>query len=97
MLNKLSDYEQALIRVKDMPKIYLGQVVKTPLGKGIAVRLEMEYNGLYINPERSYVEVWFSTVGAKCGWVSHTYKLSELKINDRKEKLEKLDRHIQEK
>lgn len=87
----MTDYEKALNKVKNIPKIYLGQEVKTPIGKGIVVKIEMEFNGLYIIPERSIAVVWFSTSDAKCGWVCNNYKFSELQINFRKEKLQKIN------
>lgn len=85
-----SDYEKALESVKNIPKIYLGQEVKTEIGKGIVVKISMDFNGLYIRPEVSEVVVWFSTADAKSGWVSKSFMLSELKINYRKEKLLKI-------
>lgn len=94
-MNK-SDYEKALDRIKEIPQVYLGQEVKTPVGKGIVVALMMDYNGLYILPELSKVTVWFSTSGAKGGWVNTTFKLSELKINNRKDKLKKIEEKIKE-
>ena len=81
---KKSDYQKALDLVKNIPKIYLGQEVLTPIGKGIVVRIEMMYNGLYLSPEWSKVVVWFSTSDSKDGWVSHEYNISELTINYRK-------------
>ena len=86
----MTDYEKALESVKDLPKIYLGQEVDTEIGRGIVVHLEMEFNGLYIRPEVSSVVVWFSTSDSKGGWVSKSFKLSDIKINYRKEKLLKL-------
>lgn len=86
-----SDYKKGLDSVKNIQKIYLGQEVETSFGKGIVVRMEMDFNGLYIRPECSKVVVWFSCTDSKGGWVSHSFKLSEVKANYRKEKLEKLN------
>lgn len=88
-----NDYKNALERTKIIPKIYLGQEVDTPIGRGIIVSMVMEYNGLYIVPERSKAVVWFSTADAKNGWCNKEFNLSELKTlkTNRKEKLEKLN------
>jgi len=87
-----TDYEKALDRIKDFPKIYLGQEVDTPVGRGIMVSFHMDYNGLYLSPERSIAVVWFSTSESKQGWVTKQFELSELKTlqTNRKEKLNKL-------
>lgn len=87
----MSDYKNSLYKVKKIPKIYLGQEVKTPIGKGIVIKLKMDYNGLYLIPERSIAVVWFSTSEAKDGWLCKEFKLSELEINFRKEKLQKIN------
>jgi hypothetical protein len=87
-----SDYQKALDGIKSIPKIYLGQEVNTPVGRGIVVSIHMEYNGLYLSPEKSII-VWFSTSEAKGGFVNKQFELSELKISQiiRKEKLQKLN------
>lgn len=85
-----TDYEKALILIKDIPKFHLGQEVDTEIGRGIIVLLEMNFNGLYLLPETSTAVVWFSTSDSKSGWVSKSFKLSELKVNYRKEKLLKI-------
>ena len=77
-----TDYEKALEVVKNLPRFYLGQEVQTENdGKGIIVDLKMEFNGLYISPERSKAVVWFSTSKAASDgttWVNSEYKLSEI-------------------
>jgi len=78
---KESDYQKGLNAVKPLPTFYLGQEVETKDGKGIIVRLSMEFNGLYLSPERSEAVVWYSTSKAfdeGITWVSFTYRLSEL-------------------
>ena len=87
---ELSDYEKQIINVKKIPKVYLGQEVETDIGNGIIVSLDMEFNGLYLSPESARCVVWFSTSDSKDGWVSKSFKLSELYINARKDKLEKI-------
>ena len=80
-IEKLSDYQKALHIAVVMPRFYLGQEVETKDGKGIIVKLEMEFNGLYISPERSRAIVWFSTEKAVLDgtkWVNASYSLSEL-------------------
>lgn len=86
----MNDYQKALDRVKDIPKIYLGQEVITPIGKGIVVKMKMDYNGLYIQPELSKVVVWFSCAESTNGWVNKEFNLSEIKVNYRKQKLDKI-------
>jgi hypothetical protein len=88
-----SDYQKALDRIKIIPKIYLGQEVDTPIGRGIVVSIQMAYNGLYLSPEKSTAIVWFSTSEAKGGFVNKQFSLSELKTPQiiRKEKLQKLN------
>jgi len=86
-----TDYEYALDSVKNIPKIYLGQEVKTPIGKGIVVNIYMSHNGLYLSPDRSKVVVWFSTSCSKGGFVNREFNISELKLDyNRKEKLLKI-------
>jgi len=91
---KLSDYQKELIHVKDIPKIYLGQEVKTEIGKGIVVKIEMSFNGLYLSPEQAMCVVWFSTSSTKNGWVSKSFRISEVKPNYRKEKLNEISSKI---
>lgn len=90
----MSDYSKAIEQTKLMPRFYLGQEVETPIGKGIIVHIQMEWNGLYIQPERSGAVIWFSTSCSKNGWVSKEFKLSDLKTNlksERRNKLQKLN------
>lgn len=63
-----------------MPRFYLGQEVITKDGKGLIVKLEMEWTGLYISPERSKAVVWFSTDNTQSQWINRQYKLSELNM-----------------
>lgn len=63
-----------------IPRFYLGQEVQTKDGKGIIVKIEMEWNGLYISPERSIAVVWYSTDDTQCKWVNKQYTLNELNV-----------------
>ena len=80
----MTDYEKSLARLAriNLPKIHLGQEVITPDGKGIVVKLKMNWNGLYLNPCDTEVVVWYSTESAVpidgSRWVSRIYKLTEL-------------------
>lgn len=74
-----TDYNKKIIeRLKLMPKFFLGQEVTTPDGEGVIVELKTEWNGLYIQEERATATVWYSTDEAQNGWVSRSYKLSEI-------------------
>lgn len=77
-----SNYDVVKNRVsKTLPKYYLGQevyaAIEGVIEKGIIVKLEMPFNGLYISPEKSDCQVWFSTDSTN-GWVVHTFKLSDI-------------------
>jgi hypothetical protein len=77
-----NDYQKQLERVKDIPKYYLGQEVTTNDGDtGIIIGLKMPTNGLYIEPERIEVTIWFGMDnGVKTNkWIQHTYYISDLK------------------
>lgn len=78
---KPTDYQIAKDILTDIkiPKYHIGQEVETDIGVGIIVSIEMPYNGLYISPERTMCVVWFSTEGAKGGFVNRQFKISELK------------------
>ena len=83
---KLSDYQKALHIASVMPRFYLGQEVQTKDGKGIIVDLRMQWNGLYIEPDKSEAVVWYSTESAATkteggSWVSFTYRLKELSVS----------------
>jgi len=78
--DKRTDYEKALHIASVMPRFYLGQEVQTKDGKGIIVKIEMEWNGLYISPERSRAVVWYSTSDEQNRWVNASYGLSELNV-----------------
>ncbi len=83
---KLSDYQKALHIASVMPRFYLGQEVQTKDGKGIIVDLRMQWNGLYIEPDKSEAVVWYSTESAATkteggSWVSFTYRLTELSVS----------------
>ena len=88
-MKKKTDYQIALESVKKIQEVFLGQEVKTELGNGIVVKLEMNYNGLYLSPLNSLAVVWFGT-GEYNGWVTHSFRVCDLKINHRKIKLNKL-------
>ena len=88
MSEKLTDYQRGLEAVKNLPKFYLGQEVSTEFGNGIIVDMAMSYNGLYIEPEKSTVAVWYSTdraVEESTGWVSHVFKLNEIQDMEKAE------------
>jgi hypothetical protein len=78
--DKRTDYEKALHIASVIPRFYLGQEVQTKDGKGIIVKVEMEWNGLYISPERSRAVVWYSTADTQCKWVNKEYTLNELNV-----------------
>ena len=83
---KLSDYQKALHIASVMPRFYLGQEVQTKDGKGIIVDLKMQWNGRYIEPNKSEAVVWYSTESAVNRtegnkWVSFTYRLTELSVS----------------
>lgn len=77
----ISDYANGLNAVKDMPKFYLGQEVKTKYGNGIIFNLSFPTNGLYISPFQATCAVWYSTsrAASETDWVTHEFKLSEIK------------------
>jgi hypothetical protein len=77
---ELTDYEKALHIASVMPRFYIGQEVKTKYGNGIIVKLEMEWNGLYISPERSKAQVWFGTRNENTKWISDTFNLGKLNV-----------------
>lgn len=77
----MENYLKGLEAVKVLPKFYLGQEVITALGRGIIVKIEMPFNGLYISPERGTAVVWFSTMGLGTRdykWITFSFKLNEL-------------------
>jgi hypothetical protein len=74
-----TDYGKAKINVSRLPKVYLGQEINTPLGKGIVINISMPSNGLYLSPEKAELTVWFSTMQFKHGWVQYTYSYNDLK------------------
>jgi hypothetical protein len=78
VLELKTDYDVSKRTASYIPKIYLGQEINTPLGKGIVVSLSMPSNGLYLSPEKAELTVWFSTQQAKDGWVQRTYTFTEL-------------------
>lgn len=61
------------------PKI-LDQI-DTPNGKGIVVEIHVPFNGLYYEPERMSILVWFGT-DAWVGCVSERFTLKELSIGE---------------
>ena len=54
----------------------------------------MSFNGLYLSPEQAMCVVWFSTSSTKNGWVSKSFRISEVKPNYRKEKLNEISSKI---
>ena len=76
----IEDKDKALHIGDVMPRFYIGQEVKTKDGKGIIVKLEMEWNGLYISPERIKAQVWFGTGSKTTKWISDTYSLKDLNV-----------------
>ncbi|MCK9446963.1 hypothetical protein M0Q50_08955 [bacterium] len=78
----------------NIPKYYIGQEINTIYGKGIIVKLDMPFNGLYIEPERTTVTVWFGTENAGndgisgSRWVSRAFDIDDVDI--RKKKLDSL-------
>jgi hypothetical protein len=40
----------------------------------------MEWNGLYISPERSKAQIWFGTGSKTTKWISDTYSLKDLNV-----------------
>jgi hypothetical protein len=80
---ELTNYEKALHIASVMPRFYIGQEVKTKDGNGIIVKLEMEWNGLYISPERSKAQIWFGTGSKTTKWISDTYSLKDLNVAQR--------------
>jgi hypothetical protein len=74
-----TDYEKALLSLKDFPKYYLGQEVKTPLRKGIIIEQRMHANGICLTPvSSSSCIVWFSTESRKEGFVQKIFSYSEI-------------------
>jgi len=65
-----------MIVASELPKLYLGQEVRTENGRGIIVRLTMPLNGLYISPEGTIVVVWYGMDDDRPGcWVSQSFSL----------------------
>jgi len=77
-MSKPSDYENAKKITSELPKIYLGQEISTPLGLGLVINIKMPSNGLYLSPEKAECLVWFGTDNSKSGWVQYSYSLKEL-------------------
>lgn len=66
-------------KCEDISHFHLGQKVTTNDGKGIIVKLEMEWNGLVVSPEKCTAVVWFlNSIGSKNRYITKSYKLSEL-------------------
>lgn len=64
--------------MKKLGKLYLNKVI-TPDGEGILVGIETPSNGLYFEPERTKVTVWYSTEKAQNGWVSRQYYAGDIR------------------
>ena len=76
--NQDSDYDKAVHETFKIPKLYIGQEVKTKHGTvGIIVKITMDHNGLYIRPETTKVTVWFGTEKAD-KWVKYTYDYTDV-------------------
>jgi len=73
----MNDYNDAIKKLINFSKYYLGQEVNTDIGKGIIVELTMPRNGLYISPEKTSIVVWFGTAKDN-GWVNKLYSIQEL-------------------
>lgn len=71
-------FENNLEKVKTMPQYYLGQQVTTKEGRGIIVKLEMPTNGLYIEPERTQITVWYGCGNDSEHWAQLTYSIIDL-------------------
>lgn len=94
----MSDYQKAIEELNNLPKFNLGEEVDTEFGKGVLVKMEMDFNGLYISPHTTKVVVWYSTdkaftEGTK--WVSKEFRLCDIKkisnkIEVRKHKINNL-------
>jgi hypothetical protein len=80
IMNTETDYEKALHIAVGIPRFFLGQEVKTSDGTGIIVKMQMDYNGLYISPEKSYAVVWYGTSKRESRWVNARYKLTDLNV-----------------
>lgn len=69
--------DQSLQKIAtELPKLFLGQEVRTENGRGIIVKLKMPMNGLYISPEETIVVVWYGMDDDRHGgWVSQGFTL----------------------
>lgn len=69
--------DQSLQKIAaELPKLYLGQEVRTENGRGIITSLEMPTNGLYISPESTNVVVWYGMEDERPGrWVQQCFNL----------------------
>lgn len=74
---RISDYKKAVDVIKDIPQFHLGEQVQTEDREGIIVKIEMPFNGLYIEPEKSKAVIWFGTESVN-GFISKEYRLKEL-------------------
>jgi hypothetical protein len=71
-------FEQNCEKAKTIPQYFLGQQITTKEGRGIIVKLEMPTNGLYIEPERTQITVWYGCGNDSERWVQLTYSITEL-------------------
>lgn len=77
------DYQVALEHANKVPLFYIGQEVKTPIGIGIIVMLQIPYNGLHIMTDKATAVVWFGVETAKGGFSSKSFNLSEIDHTDK--------------
>lgn len=73
-----TNYEKALNISRDIPRFYIGQEVQTKNGRGIIVKIEMEWNGFYIFPDKIKATIWFGGASNRAKWISDSYNLEDL-------------------
>jgi len=79
----MTDYEKALKSLDTIPKYHIGQEINTIFGKGIIVEICMPFNGLYIEPNKSTVVVWFSAQDSRSiGTFTGSYSSRIFDINE---------------
>jgi hypothetical protein len=57
-----------------------GRKVQTPAGEGILIEVTMPHNGLYYEPERADLLVWYG--GGGTGWSWRTWNLTEVRLSE---------------
>lgn len=73
-----TNYEKSLNISRDIPRFYIGQEVQTKNGKGIIVKIEMEWNSFQISPEKIKAQIWFGEGSKRAKWISDSYNLEDL-------------------